>query len=444
MKSLKWRKLLLPKVSRETNAKDGDSSLHVSLSSRSLGASELEPALRILSQADTIVMNARRKTSILLDEIVVLQAAWRTYAARWRYMELRKATMCVQRRFRGIKFSTGGTNTIDLQLMVMKHKIVCIQRYVRGYMVRKSLIRSKLASVQIQSIVRGCALRRRYVKLKAGAVLIQRFARGWRERITFCAVKRLVCKIQGHVRGYVVRAGIFRIFQAKMTLYRNEIISLWQVCHAPLSFRTKFWPALSCTVTFVKIRVVESEFKRLWKMIGISINEQSSWGDDDIVKLANRIGIDSYVYRRCQELFLSICDVDLQQEVVTGALAYEEAERLQIHERLGSKQYEVLSKPMYRQFGIPHNAKMKKVALAKVLCKLICLGILCRDCSCIHSAKHAVFHYRDRTTMRRIITIDDVSIVSRIERFSSHFISASLKQEQAAFSVGCEVSRVSI
>jgi len=137
--------------------------------------------------------------------------------------------------------------------------------------------------------------------------------------------------------------------------------------------------------------VVESEFKRLWKMIDFSINEQSSWGGDEIVKIANRIGIVSYVYCRCQELHLSIRDVALQvstakDEVVAGAFAYEEAERLQIYEKLGSKQYEKLTKPMYGQFAIPLTAKMKKVALAKVLCKLLCLGILCRDCYSIRSA----------------------------------------------------------
>ena len=283
--------------------------------------------------------------------------------------------MLVQRRFRGIDFSAQGPNTIHSQSMALKHNILCIQRYVRGYIARQGIIRSKLAAIQIQRRVRGCAVRRRQVKLKAGVVLIQRSIRGWRDRITFYAVKRLVCKIQGRVRGFVVRAWIFRIFQAKMTLYRDEIISLWQVCHVPLSFRTKFWPALTCSVTFIKINVVESELKRLWKVIGISVNEQTSCGDDEIVKIATTIGLDSYVYRRCQELRLSIRDVELQlckakQEVVACAFGYEEAERLQVHERLMSKPYEMMTRRMYVEFAIPPSAKMKKVALAKVLCKL--------------------------------------------------------------------------
>jgi hypothetical protein len=136
--------------------------------------------------------------------------------------------------------------------------------------------------------------------------------------------------------------------------------------------RTKFWPALASEVTFAKIHVAESELQRLWKMIGVTMNGLTQWSGDEIVKVAETIGIDSYVYCRCKELSLSTDYVELlktEPVALSSALGYEEAERLQIHERLDSKPFEMMATQIYAQFGIPSTEKMKKVALAKALCK---------------------------------------------------------------------------
>jgi IQ calmodulin-binding motif len=376
LKILQWEKLE-PKRSQGpySEAQTPDTSLHSAHASRSVERGESEKTVKTLSQADTIVMNARRKQAILLDEVVALQAVCRMHAARGRYKYLRESIIILQRKFRCQESLISGLTSTPSK--AIKHQILCVQRYLRGYTARKRILQSKLASILIQSTLRGYVARRRYTRFKSSGLLIQCHLRGRRDRQAFSSIKFLVCKVQGHVRGSLVRAKVSRILRGKMNLFQSEIVHLWQVCHVPLSIRTKFWPALLAEATFTKIHVAELELKRLWSFIGATTTKECpGWAGDEIVQVADTMGIDSAVYRRCLELNRSTDYIHFsktEEASLAAALSYVEAERLQIHERLDSKLSGIMATQIYGQFGISSTGKMKKLALAKALCKLILL-----------------------------------------------------------------------
>jgi len=381
LRMLKWETIQLPTSSqtRSRALKVRAPPSSASQTSVSVETDDSERTVRILSQADTIVLNARRKQAVLLDEIVLLQAVWRTHAARRRYVRLRRSILILQRKFRGIATSDLEPKSIHLLSRRVHAKILCIQRYLRGHSARRSFRQSRAGAIQIQSKLRGHLARRRYAQLQSCATTIQRSMRGKPDRLAFLAIKRLVSKMQGRVRGHLLRAKLSRILHGRMKQYRTEVITLWQACHLPLSIRTKFWPALVAPYSLVKLHVVESELQRLWKIIGVVRNEKVLWVGDDIVKVADVIGIDSSVYCRSKELGCSKDFLELlksERKDFATSFGYEEAERLQIHERLDSTIFETKATRLYTQFALPSTDKMKKVSLARALCKCRSPGVL--------------------------------------------------------------------
>ena len=73
----------------------------------------------------------------------------------------------------------------DLELQrsrVMRHAIVTIQKWVRGYQTRHRYLRKREAAILLQSQVRKMVERERFMKIKRGMILIQALQRGRMQR----------------------------------------------------------------------------------------------------------------------------------------------------------------------------------------------------------------------------------------------------------------------
>ncbi len=334
-------------------------------------STESERTVTTLSKADTIMMNARRKQSILLDLIIMLQSQLRLYITRKRYTSFRAAIVRMQRRFRQIPDDAVWTDDKPnprVQLMY----IVAIQREMRRFLARKAVDRRRKALTTIQSRVACYAARRRFAQQRASALLIQKHVKGRRDRFWYKVMKLLVSRLQARIRGYQVRKRVQIVLEQEMKLFRQEIFSLWQECHVQLSLRTKFWPLLMSGASFARIRTSETELRRLWHLLGIEVDGKGLSCYDETTAFAGAIGINVTTYCICQELSL-FTKHDTPFETLRPALAmaygFVEAERLQIYERLNSKAFEKDTDGIYRDFGIPSTEKKKKVAVARVICK---------------------------------------------------------------------------
>lgn len=334
-------------------------------------STESERTVTTLSNADTIMMNARRKQSILLDLVIMLQAQWRLYIARKRYTRFRRTVLRLQRRFRKIPEDAPWT-TDDPNPRAQLNYIMVIQRNVRGFLARKEVEKRKRAVTTIQRNIARYAAQLRFTRQRAGALMIQKHIKSRRDRFAYEFVRILICRLQARIRGYMVRKRIIIILNQEWKLFRQEIVCLWQASHVSLSLRTNFWPILCSSPTFARLRIAENEIRRLWALLGIDLEGKGLSFSDRATAFADSIGVVLTTYRICHELSLFTTHDKPFESLNTAlghAYSFEEAERLQIYQRLNTNMSEKDTESIYKEFGIPSCEKKKKVALARAVCK---------------------------------------------------------------------------
>ncbi len=293
--------------------------------------------VKTLSTADTIMMDARRKQSILLDFIIRIQALCRGFLAR-DYYALNKFQILESRRN-----EHQWTN------------VIIIQRFARMCLARKKKQRMLQAIILIQSNQRASW-------------------RARRARIIFGEVRRVVMSIQSVVRGGVVRKKMKTVMEQKMDLYTTQIFVLWTHLHIPLIFRAKLWPDIAGGKSFLRLRLAESELLRLWKIAGLSARLSGAKVPDKIAEYCTSFGISNDVYyqsKKCADLIQNGASISSS---IDKGLPFEQTERLQIYERLSSSISDKDISTLYRNFDIAEDEKMKKVALSKVLWTKIALA----------------------------------------------------------------------
>ena len=156
-----------------------------------------------------------------------------------------------------------------------------------------------------------------------------------------------------------------------MKLYRQQVFSLWKSAFVSLSFRTKLWPTFSSGESFSRLRLCESEIIRLINIIELKIDGKECILNDSVTQAGARIGMDNEVYCMCKHLS-TVLQEQLPEKLPPSLQTFEgfeQAERLQLYERLDSKSFATQSQMLYQLFGLPAKEKKKKLYLAQTVCK---------------------------------------------------------------------------
>lgn len=228
----------------------------------------------IVSSAEGMILNARRKQAILIGIIVKLQAFCRQFLVRNR-----------ERKHQRPLLPENGTPSPRAD----------------SFKLRKQ----HSAAVRVQSMLRGSPSRRRFLRMRRAAVRLQAFHR-W--RIVYLAFQMLIsviAKTQAVYRGYVVRKCLRRLLTVRMETYRKQIFLLWQKSNTPLSYRSKFWPLIK-PVGLVRLAIAESELERLWKELKLRprlLLEKGENSGMEVLRLGERLGVRSDRYLKC----LKVC-----------------------------------------------------------------------------------------------------------------------------------------
>ncbi|KAK9808392.1 hypothetical protein WJX73_010186 [Symbiochloris irregularis] len=170
-------------------------------------------AAAVRLQAAWRAAQGRRSFIRLRGAAVQIQARVRGAAARSSFLQHKAAAICIQAHWRG------------MQARQMHQRIVAalaIQRFTKGWLVRRRLARQAAAATCIQAAVRMHILHKRYVamlqmrsalrhlartarrarvrlrRLRAAALIIQR---GWRQRLA--RVNAAATVVQAHVRSWL-------------------------------------------------------------------------------------------------------------------------------------------------------------------------------------------------------------------------------------------------
>ncbi|KAI7791387.1 putative abnormal spindle-like microcephaly-associated protein [Triplophysa rosa] len=162
----------------------------------------------------------------------VLQRRFRALKLRdeqiQRYLQVRIATICLQKSFRAMK---------ERQLVRRTNAARAIQSYLRMSLQRKRFLKEKAAAIVIQSAYKGYRTRVRHTKIQESTVFIQKWYRSCKlvnkERNGFLVVRLATLTLQSALRGMLARRLARRIKAAikiqsvlLMHVYRRRYVSL--------------------------------------------------------------------------------------------------------------------------------------------------------------------------------------------------------------------------
>lgn len=329
----------------------------------------LDRMVNTLSRADTIMINTRRKQSILLDLVIKLQAMCRMFVKRTRFKKFRRSVVRLQNQHK--RLSLTPKVEVDTNYFKMKvRKATIVQSYVRRFLADLEAKRRNKALCIIQRKGRGYLSLQKFTRMKMGVILIQRLIQARRTLFIFGLLKTMVSRVQARSRGILVRKRFALVFERRMSLYREQIFFLWEAANVSLSLRTKLWPTISTGQGFSRLWLAEAELSRLWSGLGIQLDTKAEAYTDESTRLGDLIGLDKSVYCMCNvSVKLLQSNSFPEGSHILGALQVVQAERLQIYERLDSSKSITDIGILYKGFDIPANEKLKKFCLANVMCK---------------------------------------------------------------------------
>ena len=227
--------------------------------------STLDIGQDLISSAEEVVLNARRKQVILLEIIVKLQACARVYLARKQIRNRRGSSQ---------EMKNGVENETDTEKAIESRAIVHIQTYVRGAIARREF-----------SCVRYAVL------------CMQARNRSRRVRLAYFLVIHAIRWTQAAARRFICRKRVIFVTTKRLELYRSCIFALWKRAHTPLTYRTKFWPLIR-GVSFVRLALAEKELYRLWKELKIDTEKLFAGAQifDETMRVAGLLGLSNSCY----------------------------------------------------------------------------------------------------------------------------------------------------
>ncbi|NXM35060.1 ASPM protein, partial [Oxyruncus cristatus] len=150
-------------------------------------------------------MRARKQQREMHRAATVVQKNFKAFRERQRYLSLKAATLVFQRRYRALLLSRQHT----LEYHSLRRATVCIQAVYRGIRVRNSIKHMHSAACAIQSAYRMHRDRKSYQNMRTAAIVIQSYYRsyvkGKNQRKEYLTVKSSVLVIQASYRGMKAR-----------------------------------------------------------------------------------------------------------------------------------------------------------------------------------------------------------------------------------------------
>lgn len=150
---------------------------------------------KIFFRAGQVAYLEKLRSDKLRHACVVIQKSVRGWLQRRRFLCLRRAALTIQQYFRGQRTVR---QAITARALKETWAAIIIQKYCRGYLVRKLCQLIHVAAVTIQAHTRGFLARKKYRKMleEHKAVILQKYARAWLARRRFQNVRRFVLNIQ--------------------------------------------------------------------------------------------------------------------------------------------------------------------------------------------------------------------------------------------------------
>ncbi|XP_054633861.1 unconventional myosin-Vc isoform X1 [Dunckerocampus dactyliophorus] len=150
---------------------------------------------KIFLRAGQVAFLEKLRLDRLREACITIQKHVRGWIQRKKYLRLRHAAITIQQYTRGKKMIRKAVSAANLK---QGWAAVLIQRYWRGFRIRKVYETVRLATITIQAFTRGWLARKSYAKMveEHKALVLQKYARAWLARRRFNAMRRLVHQVQ--------------------------------------------------------------------------------------------------------------------------------------------------------------------------------------------------------------------------------------------------------
>uniref|UniRef100_A0A8D0GD52 Myosin VC n=1 Tax=Sphenodon punctatus TaxID=8508 RepID=A0A8D0GD52_SPHPU len=150
---------------------------------------------KIFFRAGQVAYLEKLRSDKLRQACIVLQKNVRAWLQRKKFLHIREAVITIQQYFRGQRTVR---QVITATALKQAWAAIIIQKYSRGYLVRRLCQLIRVAAVTIQAFTRGFLARKKYRKMleEHKAVILQKYARAWLARRRFQNIRRFVLNIQ--------------------------------------------------------------------------------------------------------------------------------------------------------------------------------------------------------------------------------------------------------
>ena len=239
---------------------------------------KLERNTDISSEAERVVINARRKQSILIGIIMTCQI---------RYKFLR------------------GTLSLDSSNGITEpSKLFWVSE------LNRKQISAKDAACLIQSVYRGLLKLRMFRTRLVNVLRVQSLVRGRTIRFAFGLVRQSIIGLQAVARRFIARLRVMKLIDRRLEVYREHIFSLWVQDCTPLTYRTNFWFVIQFS-GLIQHGMAESEVIRLWSILGINTGRAAGAPDgsaeEPIQLLGLSLGFSTTTHARIRAVSARYC-----------------------------------------------------------------------------------------------------------------------------------------
>ncbi|OPJ70589.1 unconventional myosin-Vc isoform A [Patagioenas fasciata monilis] len=150
---------------------------------------------KIFFRAGQVAYLEKLRSDRLRRACILIQASVRGWLQRLSFLRMREAAVTIQQYFRGQR---AVRQAVSARALKETWAAIVIQKYCRGYLVRRLCQLIHVAAVTIQAYTRGFIARKRYRKMleERKAVILQKHARAWLARRRFQSIRRFVLNIQ--------------------------------------------------------------------------------------------------------------------------------------------------------------------------------------------------------------------------------------------------------
>ncbi|XP_061235287.1 abnormal spindle-like microcephaly-associated protein isoform X1 [Neopsephotus bourkii] len=175
-------------------------------------------------------MKTRRLIRSMNESAVIIQRKVRTFLKRKHYLSIKKAVIVIQRRYRATKLA----RIQHKKYLSYLKAAVILQSAYRGFVVRKKMQQMHQAATVIQATLRMRKIYISYQAVRLASVIIQQHYRAYREgkrvRERYLKLYNSVLALQAAYRGMKTRSFLKKRHEAALTIQRNYRMYR-QYCH---------------------------------------------------------------------------------------------------------------------------------------------------------------------------------------------------------------------